>query len=55
MDKPFGHQIVESANKRYTESRKDAFKSGGTKIAATGLLGSVGQSLNAGNTFYGEE
>ena len=55
MDKPFGHQIVESANKRYTESRKDAFKSGGTKIASTGLLGSVGQSLNAGNTFYGEE
>lgn len=55
MNKPFGKLIVESANKRYTESKKASFKSGGTKIATTGVLGSIGQALNAGNTFYGEE
>lgn len=55
MDKPFGHLIVESANKRYTETRKTSFKSAGAKIATTGILGSTGHSLNAGNTFYGEE
>lgn len=55
MNKPFGRQIVESANKRYTESKKTSFKNDGTKIAATGVLGTIGQALNAGNTFYGEE
>lgn len=55
MDKPFGQLIVESANKRYTERMKANIKSGGTKIASTGLLGAVGQTLNAGNTFYGKE
>lgn len=55
MDKPFGHLIVESANKRYSQYVKDGIKSGGTKLAATGVLGAVGQALNAGNTFYGEE
>lgn len=55
MNKPFGQLIVESANKRYTESKKASFKSGGAKIAASGVLGSIGQVLNAGNTFYGEE
>ena len=55
MNKPFGQLIVESANKRYTESKKAIFKSGGAKIAASGVLGSIGQVLNAGNTFYGKE
>jgi len=55
MNKPFGRRIVESANKRYTESKKTSFKNDGTKIAATGVLGTIGQALNAGNTFYGEE
>lgn len=55
MNKPFGQLIAESANKRYTESKKASFKSGGAKIAASGVLGSIGQVLNAGNTFYGEE
>lgn len=55
MDKPFGHLIVESANKRYTESKKEVFKSGGAKIASSGILGTKGHGLNAGNTFYGEK
>ena len=55
MNKPFGRRIVESANKRYTDSKKTSFKNDGTKIAATGVLGTIGQALNAGNTFYGEE
>ena len=55
MNKPFGRLIVESANKRYTESKKVGFKSGATKIASTGILGAIGHTLNAGNTFYGEE
>lgn len=55
MDKPFGQLIVESANKRYTERMKANLKSGGAKIASTGMLGAVGQTLNAGNTFYGKE
>lgn len=55
MNKPFGRLIVESANKRYTEGKKAGFKSSNAKIASTGVLGASGQSLNAGNTFYGEE
>ncbi len=54
MKKPFGQMIVESANKRYAEEKKAGFSSG-AKIAATGVLGSIGQALNAGNTFYGEK
>lgn len=52
MKKPFGQMIVESANKRYAEGKKAGFSSG-AKIAATGVLGSIGHALNAGNTFYG--
>lgn len=55
MKKPFGQMIVESANKKYTESKKAGFNSTGAKIAATGVLGSIGNTLNAGNTFYGEK
>ena len=55
MNKPFGQLIVESANKRYSEGKKASFNSGGAKIAASGVLGSIGQVLNADNTFYGEE
>jgi len=55
MDRPFGHLIVESANKRYTDSIKAGFKSGEKKIASSGVLGTMGHSLNAGNTFYGKE
>lgn len=55
MKKPFGQMIVESANKRYTESRKAGFNSTAAKIATTGVLGSIGKALNAGNTFYGEK
>lgn len=55
MNKPFGRLIVESANKRYTESKKTSFKKDGAKIASTGVLGTIGQALNAGNTFYGEK
>lgn len=55
MDIPFGQLIVESANKRYMENMKANIKSGGAKISSTGLLGAVGQTLNAGNTFYGKE
>ena len=55
MNKPFGSSIVELANKRYTDSKKASIKSGATKLASSGLLGAIGQSLNAANTFYGEE
>lgn len=55
MKKPFGCLIVESANKRYTESRKASFKSNDAKIASTGVLGTIGSNLNAENTFYGEK
>lgn len=54
MKKPFGQIIVESANKRYAEIKKTGFSSG-AKIASTGVLGSIGHALNAGNTFYGEK
>lgn len=55
MNKPFGRLIVESANKRYTESKKASFKNEGAKIASSGVIGIIGHSLNAGNTFYGKE
>lgn len=55
MKKPFGRTIVESANKRYTSKKKDSFKNYGAKIASTGVIGSSGYTLNAGNTFYGEK
>lgn len=55
MNKPFGSSIVESVNKRYIDSKKVGIKSGATKMASSGLLGAIGHSLNAANTFYGED
>ena len=55
MDKPFGHLIVESANKLYSQKMRNSIQNGGAKVATTGVLGAIGQALNAGNTFYGKK
>lgn len=55
VGKSFGKNISESANKLYTKNASSFYKSGAARIGTSGLLGSVGQALNASNTFHGKE
>ena len=55
MAKSFGRPISESAHRLYTFRQSSAIKSGAVKVATTGVLGDVGQALNAANTFHGKE
>lgn len=55
MAKSFGRPISESAHRLYASRRSSAIKSGAVKVATTGVLGAVGQALNAANTFHGKE
>lgn len=55
VGKSFGKNISESANKLYTKNASSFYKSGSARIGATGVIGAVGQTLNASNTFHGKE
>lgn len=55
LGKTFGRSISESANKLYTTRTKSFLESEAAKISATGILGTLGQTLNAANTFHGKE
>lgn len=55
MAKSFGRTISESAHHLYASRKSSAIKSGTVKVATTGVLGAVGQALNAANTFHGKE
>lgn len=53
--KSFGRNISENANKLYTNNSKSFFKSSTARISNAGIIGNVGQSLNAANTFHGKK
>lgn len=55
VGKSFGKNISEAANKLYTQNASSFYKSGAARIGVSGILGSVGQNLNASNTFHGKE
>lgn len=55
VGKSFGKNISEAANKLYTQNASSFYKSGVARIGVSGILGSVGQNLNASNTFHGKE
>lgn len=53
LSRIFGKEISAAAYSKATEQLKAS--SASLKVGATGTLGSIGKSLNAANTFYGEE
>ena len=55
LGKTFGKNIVDKVFEDKTISHKADATSGKLRVASTGLLGSIGKTLNANNTFYGEE
>lgn len=55
LGKTFGKNIVDKVFEDKTISHKADATSGKLRVASTGLLGTIGKTLNANNTFYGEE
>lgn len=55
ISKSFGRQVAENVFDSITEKHRKAASDSKVKIAATGMLGSIGKTLNASNTFYGYE
>lgn len=55
LSNSFGRDIAIRSYTDFTTNKRDEFKSNAAKISATGVLGSIGKSLNATNTFYGKK
>lgn len=55
LSNTFGKNPVSKAFEKMAINHKDDATAGKMKIASTGLLGSIGKTLNANNTFYGKE
>lgn len=53
--KSFGRTVSENANKLYTAKSKSFINSSAAKISSAGIIGAIGQSLNAANTFHGKK
>lgn len=53
--KSFGRTVSESANKLYMDKSKSFINSSAAKISSTGIIGTIGQTLNAANTFHGKK
>jgi hypothetical protein len=51
----FGDDFSRRLFNRITEQHKAEVAKSAIKVGATGLLGGVGKTVNATNTFYGEE
>lgn len=51
----FGEEFSKKMFNRITEQHKQSAINAGIKVGATGVLGSIGKTLNAKNTFYGEK
>jgi len=51
----FGQDVCRRVFANIAQSHKEDATKGKLKVASTGLIGSIGQTLNASNTFYGEE
>lgn len=51
----FGRDVAASVFNKIAEMHKAEAKSGALKVSATGVLGTIGKTLNASNTFYGEK
>lgn len=55
IGRSFGDEFSKKLFNSLTEQHKTLATNAGIKVAATGVLGSVGKTLNAGNTFYGKK
>ena len=55
VGRSFGDGFSKKIFNMLTEEHKSSALSGGIKVAATGVLGSIGKTLNANNTFYGKK
>lgn len=55
IGRSFGDEFSKKLFNLLAEEHKTSATNAGIKIAATGVLGSVGKTLNARNTFYGKK
>lgn len=55
IGRSFGDEFSKKLFNLLTEQHRTSATNAGIKVAATGVLGSVGKTLNAGNTFYGKK
>lgn len=55
IGRSFGDTFSKKLFNMLTEQHKSSAINGGVKVAATGVLGSTGKTLNAKNTFYGKK
>lgn len=55
LSNSFGQEVTSRSYSDFTAGKHNEFSSSAAKISATGVLGSIGKTLNAANTFYGEK
>ena len=55
LSNSFGQEVTSRSYTDFTDGKHNEFSSSAAKISATGVLGSIGKTLNAANTFYGEK
>ena len=51
----FGQEVTSRSYTDFTANKRNDFASSTAKISATGVLGTIGKTLNAANTFYGKK
>lgn len=51
----FGEEVTSRSYTNFTADKHKKFTSNAAKISTTGVLGTIGKTLNAANTFYGKK
>ncbi len=55
LSNSFGQDVTSRSYSDFTTSKHNEFSGNATKISTTGVLGTIGKTLNATNTFYGKQ
>lgn len=55
LSNSFGQDATSRSYTDYTANKHNEFSSSAAKISTTGVLGTIGKTLNAANTFYGKK
>lgn len=55
LSNSFGQDVTSRSYIDYTANKHNEFSSSAAKISTTGVLGTIGKTLNAANTFYGKK
>ena len=55
LSNSFGQDVTSRSYTDFTANKRNEFSSSAAKISTTGILGTIGKTLNAANTFYGKK